>query len=134
MALTALQKSQIRLYLGYPDAFRFENPRLEGMLNHNLSLEAESLIIASLTALTTVEDTILSTTLGVVGLAQVDDVKFFQGRALTESHRIGRMYVSRISITLGVPIYADVFGATGYLGDKFSSFGTPGPGGKISLG
>jgi hypothetical protein len=137
MALTTEQHAKIRLYLGYPDLWRYRDTRLEGILTGiQLSPEAEALISAALTALESVEEQILTGSIGMSGVKRVDEIEFFAGSRLqTETFKYGRMYVGRISITLGVPIYSDVFGTTGYLGDKYSAGGLGSRGGnRIPLG
>lgn len=131
-------KAQIRMYLGYPDDFRFRNYRLESILE-SLSAESQTLVETALTNLAAIETQILNVTMGVAGIKRADDIEFFQGRAITDVRRLGRQYVGRISILTGVPIYSDIFGEGGYLGDGFSEggqFGTGGGGGSgiIPLG
>lgn len=134
MALTATEKAQIRLYLGYPDYFRYKHTRLESVLD-NISPESEALIRDSLTKLTTVETAILDAGTNTAGLKRVDEIWFENGsKRSLEVRKTGRQYVSRISIITGVPIYSDVFGSTGYLGDKFSGLGSPNNGGWYGLG
>lgn len=131
MALNDTQKAQIRLYLGYPDHFRYKHTRLESILD-NLSPEAEAQVIDCLTSLVTVEAKVLGTSLSSAGIKRVDEVWFFDPLAsLSVTRNIGKQYVTRISIITGVPIYSNVFGSAGYLGDSFSGSGggRPGSGG-----
>lgn len=137
MAFTATQQTQIRLYLGYPDAFRYKNTRLESMIDDGaLSPEAETSVIAMLASIALIEAKILSTGLDAAGIKAVDEIHFFENKTWKELRNYGKMYVGRVSITLGVPIYSDVFGTGGYLGDKYSAggLGTPdnGRGGNFS--
>lgn len=119
--LSNAHKAQIRLYLGYPDLFKYKNTRLESVISDSvLSSEAQDLIISALNSLAVVESFILGTAIQMGGLKRVDDVEFFSGKTTKEIRHYGKMYVSRISITLGVPVYSDVFGTKGYLGDTFS--------------
>lgn len=121
--LTDTQKAQIRLYLGYPDMLRYRHTRLESVLL-NLSPEAEVIVAGCLTTLVTVEAAILEAGTSGAGLKRVDEIWFENGTVRSsEIKKTGRQYVSRISITLGVPIYSDVFGSQGYLGDTFSGSG-----------
>jgi hypothetical protein len=123
MALSDAEKASCRMYLGYPDLNRYKNPRLESIfVDGVLSLEAEGLIRTALTNLATVETKILSR-LGVAGIKRADEVEFFKSAVYTEMRNWGRMYVSRISVTTGVPIYSDIFSTSGYLGDKYSAGG-----------
>ncbi len=139
--LSDTQKAKVRLYLGYPDNFRFKNTRLESVLD-NLSPEAEVLIDEYLTALGQIETSITSgstsaalTTI-MAGIKRVDEVWFETGSTATSSSttnvgfknlkEAGRFYASRISILTGVPIYSDAFAGRGYLGDDFfPGFGAP---------
>lgn len=131
MALTATQKAQIRLYLGYPDQFRYENTRLESILDGGLSAEAETLIGVYLTNLETVEAQILSGSGSPIlnaGVKRVDEIWFFGNESgaggnvgFRDLKDAGRYYANRISIITGVPIYSDAFGKGGYLGDSYAS-------------
>lgn len=133
--LTETQKAKIRLYLGYPDYFRSKHTRLESVLE-NLSPESEDLIGASLTKLDTIEAALLEAGTDGAGVKRVDEIWFDNGKQRTsEIRKLGRQYVSRISIITGVPIYSDVFGGSGYLGDSFSGLGGRGSnGGWYGLG
>ena len=132
MALSDAEKASCRMYLGYPDLNRYKNPRLESVFAGGvLSLEAEALIRSALTSISTVESKILSR-VGIAGIKRADEVEFFKTAVYTELRNLGRMYISRISITLGVPIYSDIFSTDGYLGDKFSGeLGAGGYSGKL---
>lgn len=121
--LSDAQKAQIRLYLGYPDYFRYKHTRLESVLD-NLSPDAETLIGTALTTLVTIQTSLLAASTTQAGVKRVDEIWFdnsFKRPATIRS--IGRMYVGQISIITGVPIYSDVFGTGGYLGDSFSGSG-----------
>lgn len=138
MALTATQKAQIRLYLGYPDHMRYIHTRLESVLT-NLSAEAETLVSAALTNLAVVDTGIATGAASAAtaaaataaGIKRVDEVWFFSGSegngqtsiAFRNLKDAGHHYVSRISIITGVPIYSNVFGREGYRGDSFSRSG-----------
>lgn len=125
--LTDTERARVRTYLGYPDLLRDHHTRLEGILV-KLSDAAIILVRESLTALTTIESLIIGSTASA-GLKRVDEIAFESGGAqLAEQRMQGRMYVARISTILGVPIYCDVFGRTGYLGDKFSGYERGGAG------
>ncbi len=103
--LTDSQKAQIRLYLGYPDFFRFKHTRLESVLSR-LSPEAEDLIAIALAKLEAVEVAITDKGVDTAGIKRVDEVWFENGwRAATEIRKTGRMYVSRISIITGVRLW-----------------------------
>ena len=133
--LTEMQKAQIRQYLGYPDYFRYKHTRLESVLT-NMSPEAEVLIADTLTKLSTIEQQILDAT-AQAGVIRVDEIWLEKTgvQRILQMRKNGRMYVSRLSTIVGVPIYSDVFGGGGYLGDNFSGppAGTRG-GGFYGLG
>lgn len=132
--LSETQKASIRLYLGYPDNFRWQNTRLESVLE-NLSTDAESLVGGMLANIATIETTLLSDGISGAGVKRVDEIWFENGwKRTSELRKLGRMYVSRISIVTGVPIYSDVFGTQGYLGDSFSGPGNNSPTGFFNLG
>lgn len=153
MALSETQKAQIRLYLGYPDAFRYLDTRLESMLN-NLSAPAETFIGDALTKLAAIEVGIANgvdssataaATLGA-GIKRVGEVWFFGGNETGSTtgggftfknlKTAGKFYRTKISIITGVPIFSDIFGNEGYLGDSFSGLGrrNSGGGGFFGLG
>lgn len=126
--LSDTQKAQTRLYLGYPDHFRYKNTRLESVLD-NLSAEAETQVTSVLASIVIVETALLSAGVTAAGLKRVDEIWFENGsKRASEIRKSGRMFVSRLSIIAGVPIYSDVFGTGGYLGDSFSSGGSRGTG------
>ncbi len=135
--LTETQKQKIRLYLGYPSAWRFKHTRLESVMD-SASPEAEVQILEQLSRLEEIEEVILTTAVTAAGIRRVDEIEFFaNGVNRTELQSLGRQYVGRLSIILGVPIDSDCFGRSGYLGDSFSSGGSGrggGGGGPIRLG
>lgn len=120
--LTDTQKAQSRLYLGYPDHFRYKHTRLESVLD-NLSPEAEVQVASALASIATVEAAIIDS-VDLAGVKRVDEIWFENGwMRSSQVRKYGRMYVSRLSIIMGVPVYSDVFGTQGYLGDSFSGSG-----------
>ena len=132
------EQSLIRNCLGYADMYHYKNPRLENMLAMPgvISAETEDLVRTHLTNFQTVESKILSRGLSVAGLKRADEMEFFKSSTYIELRQWGKMYVNRISIALGVPIYSDVFGTKGYLGDSYSQFGlaSGGASNRIPLG
>src|SRR5690554_4155299 len=124
MALTDSQKAQVRLYLGYPDGFRFKHTRLESVMD-NLSPEAEVQIASLLTSLAALDTQILnSTAAAAAGVKRVDEITFFDpvngmNVGFKNGKEAGRYLVGRLSIILGVPINASAFGSGGYPGDSF---------------
>lgn len=140
MALTATQKAQIRLYLGFPDGFRYRNTRLESVMD-NLSPEAELQITALLTSLATVDTQILTGTTTAITASvvkRVDEITFHDpiigtNLAFKNGKDAGRYLAGRISIILGVPFNTNAFGTSGYPGDDFfPGFGSKS--GPINLG
>jgi hypothetical protein len=128
---TLAQQAQIRQYLGYADLYRYKNTRLEGVIAGvgTIGPDAVALVVADLAAIAQIEAKILETTISITNVKKVDDVEFFpalQGMKMIRT--LGRMYVGRISITVGVPIYSDIFGTQGYLGDTYSASGLGSPG------
>ncbi len=124
--LNETQKAQCRLYLGFPDAFRYKNTRLESMLV-NLSPEADVMIAALLAQLASLDESLFTSGVaGTGGVKKVDEIEFFPttasggGGGATAIRKAGRMYVGRLSIILGCPAYSDYFSGSGYAGDSFS--------------
>lgn len=138
--LSEQQKSAIRLYLGYPDGFRYRNTRLESVMD-NISDEAVKQIESILENLASLDVTIVSS--GVVsasGVKRVDEITFFDpingvNIGFKNGKEAGKWLVGRLSIILGTPINASAFGAAGYPGDSFMpGFGGGGIGGGYGLG
>ncbi len=121
--LQLAEKSKIRLYLGYPDEFRYANTRLEGILN-KISDEAIDQIRAVLVNVETVNNLITTIGLMNLGLKRVDEIWFTDGvTQINQQRKAGRVYIGQLSIILGVPVYSDYYGTAGYLGDSFSGLG-----------
>lgn len=132
--LTEQQKSSIRLYLGYPDRYRFRNSRLESVID-NLSPDAEVQVATLLENLATVESALLKAGVTQAGVKRVDEIWFENGKVrVIEIRKTGRMYASRLSIITGVPIYSDAFGTNGYFGDSFLPGNGEPTGGFFNLG
>jgi hypothetical protein len=144
MALTTLQQTQIRFYLGYPDLNRYKNTRLEGVIAVSgvLSVDAESIVTDTLTQLVALDAKLTTIATSVVvqsaGVKKVDEIEFFEKRSvINDLRKVGRMLVTRLSNILGVPIYGDVYGESGYPGDKYSAGGlgsSPTAGNLIPIG
>lgn len=133
--LSLMEKQRIRIYLGYASAWKDEHTRLESILDSS-EPESEVQIRECLAGLATVDGKLLTTAVSLSGIKKADETEFFNTTSVrTELHSIGRQLINRISIILGVPIYSDYYGKTGYLGDSFSPFGgRQGGGGIIPLG
>ncbi len=136
--LQPAEKAKIRLYLGFPDEFRYKNTRLESVLT-TVSDEALDQIRELLVNLAAVDVAINTSGLAGTGaLKQVDEIHFYGSATVTQNsqqRKTGRNYVGRLSIILGVPPYADYFGNGGWPGDSFSGLGTPDrPGGFYPIG
>lgn len=126
--LQPTEQSRIRTALGYPDLLRYKSTRLESILI-DLSDEALILVRENLASLAIIETKLLAAA-SQAAIRKVDEIEFFSnGRRLAAELRwAGRMYVSRLSIILGVPLYSDIFSGQGYLGDKYSGFERGGAG------
>lgn len=131
-SFTAAQQAQIRMYLGYPDLYRYEDPRLEGILQGDqVSPEAVAIVAATLVQLQANDAQVYGQNgaVGIVGtLAGFSGVgkgaaEFYEGRAINDMRAIRRELATRISNTLGVPFYSDAFGEGGYAGDDYDSTG-----------
>ncbi len=130
------EKAKCRLYLGFPDEFRYKNTRLESSFI-NISDEAIEQVRALLVTLATIDSLIINVGLANAGLKQVDEIHFFGPNGqITQQRKAGRTYVGQLSIILGVPPYADYFGTQGYPGDSFSGLGgrMPNGGGFFNIG
>lgn len=132
------QRSRIRICLGYPDTYRYKHTRLEGVLsalNGQFTLDAEARIIDSLAGIALVDAKIQTAILARAGIKRVDEIEFFKSAVYNDIARLGRMYISRLSIATGVPIENDYYGSQGYGGDSYSAGGMSGRGGNhIRLG
>lgn len=123
MALTATQKAQCRLYLGFSDMSRSTPThwRLESMLAGALSTEGEAVVVDLLTQLASV-DTDIATVQGAnrAGIVSVDNggvVWAASGTSAAASVAArGRMLVNRLALTLGVEPFADIYGASRAVG------------------
>jgi hypothetical protein len=135
MALTLEQKASVRLYLGYPDNFRYVHTRLESVLD-NLSEEAETQIETLLTRIAAIDLLLTSAAPGFIGnIKRVDEITFQDNHyggvtvGLKNAKEVGGFYIGRLSIVTGVPIYGRYFGSSGWPGDSFfGGFGTGGSG------
>jgi hypothetical protein len=121
-----------RMYLGYPSNFRYLNYRLEGAMDTaGKDPDVPDMVRTALSGLATVESKILTISTNTAGLKRVDEIEFYQNSQISEVRSVGRMYVTRISVLLGVPIYSDIFGTKGYLGDRYSAGGLANKSGNI---
>lgn len=125
MAFTTAESTKIRHYLGYPQLWRFQNPRLESALEVvGGDADAVQLVQALLASIDNVWAAVESTALVSAGLKSLDkgDVELYDNNQLTAGmQRIGRMYCSRLSGLFGVPIATDVFSTAGYGGDGWKA-------------
>ena len=130
--LQPTERAKVRLFLGYPDQFRYKDTRLESMLDQ-ISDEAETQIRSTLVVLDQIDTLITTTGLANAGIKRVDEVWFFAaGAMLDQQRKTGRQYVARLSIILGVGVNSDIFGTSGYLGDNFGSgLGEPNGSGRF---
>lgn len=135
MAFTDSEKASIRRYLGFPDVFRYANPRLEGALDVVGSRpEAAALARTYLVELDAIMARVSGTeslsVLSMAGIKKVDGengVEFFgsaSGQAvLKDVRRIGSLWVAQLSTLFGIPAVSDPFTGGGYAGDGWSSRG-----------
>lgn len=136
MAFDDSEKAQIRMYLGFPDGNRSDNPRLENRLVDNLSHSAEDQCRLILTKLESVDTLLEGDVLDSSGVSEVvGELKFFpsgdQNGMRSQVVKQGRMLVGRLSVVLGVPRVGDVFSGRGYGGDSWMGrsfqYGNSGP-------
>lgn len=127
--LTNLEKAQLRSFLGYPNMYRYKNPRLESAMD-GLDDDVLTLVRAAVTKVLAYDEALGSDGLDSVGVKKVDEVEFFgrSGAYGGESkvdgiRRLGRIQIARISKILGTPINngSDYFDPNGYAGDHWSS-------------
>lgn len=127
MAFTLAQAQAIRQYLGYPTLFRYRNTRLESAITvTGDDAEASAAAVVILTALATTQ-TDFDSAFTSAGLKRADEVEWYQGAGgkgtaeLDAQRARGRMYCSRLSQLLGVPLWGDYWGTLGFAGDGFMS-------------
>jgi len=121
--LQLAEKARIRQLLGYPDEFRYANTRLESVLT-TISDEAVDQARAIVANVATIDTLISTIGLANIGLKRVDEIWFTDGvTQINQQRKAGRIYISQLSILLGVPVYGDYYGSSGYPGDSFSGLG-----------
>lgn len=137
---TSAQQTQARQFLGYPNLYRYKNPRLESTF---IEMDADALAVFTdlLIRIQLADDGINGVvSSGEAGVKRVDEIEFFRaGNGQLDPvgywRSRGRELVGRLSILLGVPVYSDYFGTEGYLGDKYSAGGmAEGGGGGFHVG
>lgn len=145
MALSNLERTNTRLYLGYSNLNRYKNTRLEGTFDA-IDSDAEALIRAILTEIAAVDAVLAAAGLTVSAqgtLKKVDEIEWYNTTTGasngTGAIARGRSLITRLSIMLGVPVYGDYFGRLGYPGDTYSALGLApgqgsGNGGVIPMG
>lgn len=140
MAFTDGQRVQIRLVLGYPDVFRYYNPRLESCFDVIGGRPDTQAAVEDLLTKIAALDTKLGAIINLAGLKRAEDVEWFQAMnakmsaPMTAVATLGRIYISRLSSLMGVPIWGDFFGEGGYAGDAYIGAGNQRSGGMIPLG
>jgi hypothetical protein len=138
MAFTNAEFTKIRAVLGYPNAFRYKNVRLESALVQ-ADADGEVYIRAELAAIAEVDATLLSDGVGFssAGVKKVDEIEFQTGNGastVTNLKKLGRHHIGRISAFFGTPIHTDYYGEGGYPGDSWSDgMGTPYRGGNSEV-
>jgi hypothetical protein len=142
MAFSNAEKAKIRTVLGYPNLFRYKNPRLESALE-SVDADGEVIVRAELAAIAEIDTALLSggSAFDSAGLKKVDEVEFQTGSiSLTvaaQMQRTGRIHIGRISSFFGTPINGDYYGSGGYPGDPWSKqmgMGQQGSSFEIKLG
>lgn len=141
---TTAQAAQIRMYLGYPDLYRYKDPRLESILSGDQISDDALALIATILAQLVANDALVYGTGGqpgiageIAGLKKLEQIEFYQGQALKDQRITRGELAGRLSSMLGVPFYGDAMGTQGYPGDSFSAsggLGSPGGGNLIPLG
>jgi hypothetical protein len=123
MAFTALQKAQIRYYLGFPDQFRDIHTILESQLNGSISTESETIIVGLLADLAAVDAALVSARSRLkahkVGSIELNDMELEQLRSE------GRRFVARLASIFGIEPMQDIYSPGGSGGSS---------GGVIPLG
>lgn len=141
VTFTTAQAAQIRQYLGYPNLFRYLNPRLESaIVVVDADADAAALAIALLAKIAGVEAQ-LSSLLTQIGLAKADEVAWFQGSRQNGTAGVdgvraeGRRFSTQLSILFGVPFGSDPWSERGYDGDDWMHAGNQyGKGGVSPMG
>lgn len=129
MAFTSAQIVSIKKYLGFPQVFESNNPRLLGAIellgNHT---ERAAYIVSLLTELDVVDAAVAaagSTTTTQGALKKVDEVEFYDvsssssGSDYVGALKRGKMLCGRLSSAMGVPIISNYFGTQGYSDDSW---------------
>lgn len=124
MAFTNAELTKIRAVLGYPNAYRYKNPRLESALVQADS-DGEAYIRSELAAIVEIDAAMMSGGMAfdAAGVKKVDEIEFQTGSnqtVLSQLQRAGRVHIARISDFFGTPINADYYGQNGYPGDPWS--------------
>jgi hypothetical protein len=123
MAFSSAQETQIRAYLGYPQVYRYANPRLESAIAVvGDDVDATNLAVSIMASIANVDAQIASVGLPSAGLSRLDkgDVELHPDNAqLGGMRETGRMYCGRLSDLFGVPVANDYFGNNGYSGDDW---------------
>lgn len=110
MALSATQKAQVRLYLGYERGYDL-HPELESKLD-SFSAEEETQVVAVLASLAALDAKAESVaTNGVLEAIKVGDLELREGDPLELYAKQGRRLVARLEILTSVDARADYWGA-----------------------
>ena len=128
--LTDVEKAQLRSFLGYPNMFRYKNPRLESAMD-GLDDAVLTLVRGAMAKVLSIDDLLNTDGLDAAGVKKVDNEVEFFGRSgayggesrVDGIRKMGRMHIARISKILGTPINngSDYFDPNGYAGDHWSS-------------
>lgn len=124
MAFTNAELIRIRSVLGYPNAYRFKNVRLESALVQ-VDTDGEAYIRAELAAIAAVDAALRvgGDAFDTLGIKKVDEIEFQNGRSNSQvegAKAMGRVSIARISSFFGVEVHSDYYGQGGFPGDWWS--------------
>jgi len=132
MAFNDTEKAKIRMWLGYPNQFRYKNTRLESSFD-SVDADGETLVRSYIRKIEAAEAE-FPDAFSQANLARVDEIEWHpsSGGVLSPAAsklREARTWAARIGVILGVPFFSDAFSDAGYPGDAFTELGQMGPGG-----
>lgn len=127
MSFTSAQAASIRQYLGYPQVFRYANPRLESAITTvGSDADVSALVIDKLTKIAAIEAQIVNIATISAGVKKADDVELYDdasgNKVLKGLCRQGNMYCAQLAGNIGVPLPKQYFSTTGYTGDNWMDY------------
>jgi hypothetical protein len=127
MAFTSPEATKIRRYLGYPSVFKYEDPRLEGVIvTVGQDADAVAEVQQTLADVDAVRAQLRSVALVSTGVKSLDkgDVELYADNQQSEGLRaLGRTFCAQLSEIFGVPLANDFFGTKGYRDDAWMGAG-----------